>query len=142
MIKIVKIVLVLSGIAVIVIPIAMTFVWNKYITETQSQRLASQTIEKCTPHDFQVQNNEEEKLVVTWKTKDQCVTYLLLSALPNQFSTQSEKVLAFQGSTPTTDFMAHVPRAVLKESPYMVIVSNDILYGIQESAISVESFAK
>lgn len=142
MIKAVKVMLTISGILVIIIPLVMTYVWSKYVGEAQVQKESVVTIDKCTPHEFKVSGGEDEKLIVTWKTKDACVTHILLASLPNQFTAQSEKVLPFQGSTPTTEFMAHIPRTVIKESPYMVIVSNDILYGIDESAISVENYAK
>lgn len=139
MVKILRAVVITSGLLVIIIPIAISLLWTKYLQEHQETQQSADQIGKCTPYDFLIKSDADEKVSVSWRTTDNCTGYVIISPEKGDFSSVSQKVIPFQGSNATTYFMVQIPRAEATNNPYMVIMSNGTMYGLNENSIKIAS---
>lgn len=135
MIKVLRAVVIISGILVIVIPIAISLLWTQYLQQHNETIESTNTVDKCTPYDFYIKSEADEKVSVTWRTTDNCTGYVMIAPDQESFSSLSQKIIPFQGSNSTNYFVVQVPRADTIKNEYMIIVSNGVMYGIDENAI-------
>lgn len=139
MVKILRAIVIISGILVIIIPIAISLLWTQYLQQYNDAQQAATQLDKCTPYDFLIRSDADEKVSVSWRTTDNCTGFVMIAPDQSSFSSLSKKVIPFQGSTATTYFVAQIPRADVNENNFMVIVSNGTMYGLNENAIKIAS---
>jgi hypothetical protein len=133
MIKIIRITLVVSGIAVIIIPILMIFLWNKYLETFQQTTLANNG---CIPTEFQVREEADQKMLIVWKTQEECIGYVSLAETAS--ATESGiKIFPFEGNVPTKKFTVYIPKRDVTQNNYFAVYSGGTYYGIEGSAIKL-----
>lgn len=137
--KIVRLIAIISGILVIVIPMTMSFLWSRYTSE-QALKLADSPVDSCNPYQFRVHSVEKgsETVKVSWRTSVPCDTYLVVSEY-SDFVAQGLKVYPEKKES-TTDFSVDVPLKDYNAARYMVVYSAEKYYGVGNSPIKVSEF--
>lgn len=133
-------ILIISGIAAVIAPICMAFLWQHYVSSQESLQ-ANQGVNKqpCEPYQMKLTYNTENKLEISWLTKDACSGYLLLGSSYADFVTNPYKVMPLQEESTSTSHTILLQKQDELAYTYAVIVSNDQWYGLQGTPFSIKS---
>lgn len=118
-----------SGIATILIPLLITVLWQLYIKELAV--VAQVTPEgECVPYAVFIDSENNNQLVVTWKTKNFCAGSLILSPDSSLNSEGSKKIIPLQGEVPTKEFTVTISEAESSQLLYAFVLSDGQSYGV------------
>lgn len=123
---------IIFGIITIIVPFIMIYLWNTYVTEQEAAQ-GSVVVDKqpCEPYHLELTRTIENRVEISWSTKQACSGFLLLGTTYADFGNLPYKVMPItEHSTAHTLYKVTLQKQDELQYTYALIVSDNQWYGI------------
>jgi hypothetical protein len=133
MIPLLRRILIISSIIAVITPLFMLYLWSRYISEEEQLYGNSVAARKpCEPYSFRTLESED-RLLLTWKTREKCTGFVLLGQSYTDFSYLPYQVLSENADSKQNDHSIKLLKQDELKYSYAVIVSEGEWFGFNGS---------
>lgn len=95
---------------------------------------SAQGVDSCTPYDVSNESIGKDYIKFTWKTKEECISYLRLSKTPSEVG---ELVVGDTGLSPSRQHSSEVKNLRPNSTYYVLFYAGENEYGLEGQPLSV-----